>query len=226
MPARQVAPPPVVHLVAAMRDAIIRGELFPGQRLVEAELTESFGATRGTVRQGLVVLEAEGLVEREFNRGARVRSISLDQAIEITEARSVLEGLCAAKTAERATREERKALTQLGSQMKAAVDADDVGLYSTITQQLHSSIREYSRHQTLNDMLDRLNYQSVRYHFSVAFLPGRPKQGVKEHQGVIKAVNSGNPAEAERVMREHLASVIDALRRLAALQSGQMVAKP
>ncbi|GGI04086.1 GntR family transcriptional regulator [Egicoccus halophilus] len=202
-------------LVACLRDDIMLGVLGPGQRLVEAELTERYGVTRGAVRQALMSLEGEGLVERERNRGARVRAISLDEAIEITEARAVLEGLCAAKAAQNATGRERAELRRLGEDMAAAVLAEDVMRYSTATQDLHRYVREIARQQTVADLLKRLRYQSVRYHFSVALLPGRPSVGLAEHRGVIESIVSGDADVAEDVMRRHVFSVIDALQALA-----------
>ena len=91
-------------MVADIRDAIVHGDFAPNQRLVEADLSEQFGASRATVRSALVELANEGLVERVQNRGARVRAVSLAEAIEISEVRMVVEGLCAAKAAERITR--------------------------------------------------------------------------------------------------------------------------
>lgn len=207
---------PAATLTALMRDAILRGELSPGQRLVESELTDRFGAKRGTVRQALVHLEGEGIVERERNRGARVRPISLQDAIEITEARAVLEGLCAAKAAELITDEQRDELRTVGHGMQVAVDDGDVVAYSALAQDVHARIREFSGQATVTHLLERLRYQSVRYHFSVALLPGRPRIGLREHLQVIEAVAEGTPSEAERVMREHLSNVIDALRELGA----------
>lgn len=221
----QVARPAVIHLAAAMRDDILRGDMPPGHRLVESELMESFSAKRNAVRQALVILEREGLIERQFNRGAHVRAFTLTQAIEILDARVALEGMCAAKAAERATPEERKALLDLGPQMRHAIDVDDVPRYSALARQLHSQIREYSRHVVLNELLDRLNYQSVRYHFGVLLVPGRPREGMLEHIELIRAVASTTPDEAEGVMREHLRSVINTLERLAALRSDPLAAE-
>jgi DNA-binding GntR family transcriptional regulator len=204
-----------LSVVARVRDAILTGELAPGQRLVEAELTERFGATRGTVRQALVHLEGVGLVTRERNRGASVRAITLDEAIEITEARAVLEGLCAAKAATAATRQERDELKALGRTLEEAVGADDIVRYSDLVQDIHRRIREIARQHTVAELLERLRYQSVRHHFRVALLPGRPAVGLREHLDVIDAVTRGTPDEAEAVMRRHLISVIAALRELA-----------
>lgn len=201
-------------LTDRIRDAILRGELAMGERLVEAELTDRFRASRGGVRQALVLLEGEGLVERERNRGARVRAISLEQAIEITEARAALEGLCAAKAAERMNDAERKQLQALGEQMREAVAGGDVVGYSSLAQDIHARVREYSQQTTVSDLLERLRYQCVRFHFSVALMPGRPKVGLDEHLRIIEAVVGGDPQEAEREMREHLLIVTDALRQL------------
>ena len=89
----------VAVVVDAVRDGIMRGRFAPGQRLPEADLVALYDASRGAVRAALAQLENEGIVERERNRGARVRPISLEEAVEITEARAVVEGLCAAKAA-------------------------------------------------------------------------------------------------------------------------------
>lgn len=82
-----------------LRQAILHGEMAPAQRLVENELAEQFGVTRASVRAALIELESEGLVERIRNRGSRVRVVSVDEAVAITECRMALEGLCAAKAA-------------------------------------------------------------------------------------------------------------------------------
>ena len=82
---------------------ILRGHLAPGQRLVEGDLADRLGVTRGSVRLALLTLTDEGLVERVHHRGASVRQVPLAEALEITDVRMVLEGLCAAKAAERIT---------------------------------------------------------------------------------------------------------------------------
>ena len=83
------------------------GTFPPGERLIELQLTERYGVGRAAIRAALVELDAEGLVQREANRGAAVRRISVAEAIEITQARAVLEGLIARLAAERAS--ERRA---------------------------------------------------------------------------------------------------------------------
>ena len=121
-----------ISVVDAIRDAIADGEFAANQRLIESDLSERFGASRGNVRTALVQLSSEGLVERMPNRGARVRAVSLAEAIEITEVRMALEGLCAAKATERLTDEDREQLRGIGAAMQDAVAAGDLLGYSDL----------------------------------------------------------------------------------------------
>jgi DNA-binding GntR family transcriptional regulator len=209
--------PETVSLLDRLRMAIYHGELTPGQRLVETELAARYDTSRGAVREALVLLSNEGLVSRERNRGAWVRPVSLPEAIEITEARAVLEGLCAAKAAAAITRAQAKELKTVGKKMTDAVKNGDVVTYNSTSQQMHTRVREIAGQQTAAAILERLRYQSVRYQFHVSLLPGRMQQGLKEHLAIIDAVTSGDPEVAERTMREHLVSVIGALHQLAAM---------
>src|SRR5664279_4907884 len=86
--------------------AIVASELSPGERLVEEELAERLGHSRGAVRAALMRLDHDGLVVREPNRGAHVRRIGIEEAIEIVEARCALESLAAGYAAVRRTNEE------------------------------------------------------------------------------------------------------------------------
>jgi DNA-binding GntR family transcriptional regulator len=205
------------RLLDTLRLAIYRGELTPGQRLVEAEVASRYDASRAAVREALALLTNEGLVLRERNRGARVRPVSLEEAVEIFEARAVLEGLCAAKAAAVITSRERRDLKALSSPMTEAVRRNDIIVHNQTSLQVHTKIQEIAKQATVSTMLDRLRYQSGRYQFHVALLPGRTAQSRAEHLAIIEAVCSRDPEAAEVAMRDHLFSVIDALRQLAEL---------
>jgi DNA-binding GntR family transcriptional regulator len=209
--------PEAASLLDTLRKAIYHGELTPGQRLIEAELASRYDASRGAVREALALLSNEGLVVRERNRGARVRPVSLEEAIEITEARAVLEGLCGAKAAGAITAAGRRDLKALASPLTEAVRKNDIIGYNQTSQQVHGLIREIANQATVSTLLDRLRYQGMRYQFHVALLPGRLAEGLQEHLAIIEAVCSGDPEVAEKAMREHLFNVVEALRRLAEL---------
>jgi DNA-binding GntR family transcriptional regulator len=200
-----------VDLVDRVRMAIAHGELLPGQHLVENDLAAMFEVSRGAVRSALTVLDSDGLITRSPHRGARVRPISLQEAVEITELRAVVEGLCAAKAAKLATADERAELRRMDNRMRVAAEADDVAEYNSLSEAVHEAIRQVAAQATAIDVLDRLRYRSVRYQFSVGRLPGRPRQGAREHSAVVQAVVAGDGDLAENEMRAHLQSVIGAL---------------
>ena len=194
-----------------IREAILSGEFVPNQRLVEADLSEQFVASRAAVRTALLQLAHEGLVERVQNRGARVRAVSLAEAIEICEVRMVLEGLCAAKAAERITAAEGVELDGIGAAMRAAVSAGDVLGYSRLNERLHRRVREIGAQRTAATVLERLRAQSVRHQFRLAMQPGRPTESLPEHLAIIAAIRANDPRAAELAVHAHLRSVIHAL---------------
>ena len=200
-----------VPVVDAIRAAIADGEFVPNQRLVEADLSERFGASRANVRIALVQLASEGLVERVQNRGARVRAVSLAEAVEITEVRMALEGLCAAKAAERLTDADRDRLREIGDAMRAAVASGDLLGYSELNRRLHGLVLSLAGQTTAAAILERLRGQSVRHQFRLALHPGRPAISLPQHLEIIEALCAGDADGAEAAMRRHIRSVIDTL---------------
>jgi DNA-binding GntR family transcriptional regulator len=205
---------------AALREAILRGEYLPGERLVEAQLCEQLGASRFNVRIALQDLAAEGLVEVHRNRGAQVRKVSLADAIEITEVRMVVEGLIAARAAQRVGDETAGALDEIGRSMRQAVAAGEYRRYSDLNQRLHATVRSIAGHGTADRLIENLRGQLVRHQYMLSLLPGRPAISLPQHERIIAAIRSGDPVEAEAAMRAHIASVIDALREMG--QLGEM----
>jgi DNA-binding GntR family transcriptional regulator len=203
----------------ALRDAIVDGEFAPNQRLVEADLSERFGASRGSIRTALLELGAEGLVERVQNRGARVRAVSLAEAIEITEVRMVLEGLCAAKAATRLTEDDRDRLRGIGTAMQEAVRSGDLLGYSELNRQLHALIRTLGGQSTAQAILERLRGQNVRHQFRLALHPGRAAVSLPQHLEIIEALCAGEAEAAEAAVRRHLHSVIETLPEVSTTRS-------
>ena len=196
----------------ALRAAMLRGDVVPGQRLVEAELAEMFGVTRAGMRAALIELTAEGLVERVPHRGARMRVVTVQEAVAIIECHMVLEGLCAAKAAERATDGHVDALIRLGAALREAVEAGEPMKYSALNCDLHRMVREIAGQPVAADLLQRLNAQIVRHQFQLAVRPGRMRTSLPEHLAIVDAITHRDPPAAEAAARAHLRSVIAALR--------------
>jgi DNA-binding GntR family transcriptional regulator len=201
-----------VHAFGVLRQAILNGDFGPGQRLVEEELAGTLGVTRQSLRAALLDLTADGLVERIPNRGARVRVVSTEEAVAITECRMALEALCAAKAAERVTEDEAAQLRELAENLKRSVAEGNPLQYSELNQELHRRVGVISGQAVAVGLLERLHAQLVRHQFQLALRPGRPEVSLPEHVAIAHAVADRRPADADRAVRAHLASVIGALQ--------------
>ena len=200
------------HAYTALRRSILNGDFAPGQRLVEEELAATLGVTRQSLRAALLDLTTEGLVERIPNRGARVRVVSTEEAVQITECRMALEALCAVKAAMNVTDEEAAQLRELGENLKRAVSEGNPFKYSELNRELHRRVGVISRQTVAVGLLDKLHGQLVRHQFQLALRPGRPEVSVSEHLAILNAIADRKPGEANLAVRAHLASVISALR--------------
>jgi DNA-binding GntR family transcriptional regulator len=201
----------------AVRQAILDGDYLPGERLVEASLCERFGSSRFVIRAALTDLAAEGLVEMRRNKGAHVRKISFDEAIEITEVRMVLEGLVAARAAALVTDEQASELDEITLLMRRAVADGEFHRYSDLNQRLHRLIRTIAGHHTADSLIETMRAQLVRHQYTLSLLPGRPETSLPQHERIVQAIRSRSPQAAEAAMRSHIVSVIEALRRLEAV---------
>ncbi len=197
-------------LTQVIREAILDAQFAPHQRLIEADLSERSGASRAAVRTALLHLAGEGLVERLPNRGARVRAITVDEAIEIVEVRIGLETLCARKAAENLTAADADRLRALRADIESAIGSGDLVAYSRLNQELDRRIRDLSRHGTATQLLERLRAQSARHQFRLAFHPGRAATSAPEHIAIIDAILAKDPDAAEAATRSGHSSQLSA----------------
>lgn len=199
--------------LAKLRDAIIAGDLHPGTRLVEADLVRRLGASRPVVRSVLGRLQHEGLVEREPHRGARVRMVTVDEAIEIVQCRAALEALAARHAAANATPADIAALREIHAEMATRIADGDLLAYSACNARFHARVLTASRHHTANRLVTDLRAQMVRFQFRTILVPGRPKESLSEHAAILKALSTADPDAAQHAMTTHLSHVVDNLPR-------------
>jgi DNA-binding GntR family transcriptional regulator len=197
---------------ARLREAIVSGRLQPNQRLVEADLSSELGLGRAAVRTALARLDQEGLVEHERNRGARVRLVEEGEAVEILEARAVLEGLAARHAAVNADAEAVADLRAILAEMRRLLDAGDLLGASDQNAVLHRRLLALAGHATATRLISNLSSQLVRFQYRTILLPGRSERSFGEHEAIVEAVAAGDPSAAEEAMRIHLSHVAEALR--------------
>ncbi len=197
----------------ALREAIVRGDIAPDAHLVEADVSTTFAMSRGAVRTALIRLEQDGLVVREPHRGARVRKVSDEEAVEILQARAVLEGLAARQAAERIDAVGAEQLRTCLARQSRLLEAGDLLGASDANAELHAALLELSGHGTARRLIRALNSQTVRYQYRTILIPGRSAASLAEHKAIVEAVAGGRPDDAEKAMRNHLFSVAEAVQR-------------
>jgi DNA-binding GntR family transcriptional regulator len=197
---------------------ILSGRLSPNERLVETDLAARHGLSRGAIRIALVRLEQDRVVVRELHRGARVRLVSEDEAVEILEIRAALEGMTAAHAARNATDEQIAAIARVAERMATLQAAGDLLAMSDANGELHRLILEASGHGTAQRLAAGLKSQMVRFQYRTILAAGRSAQSLREHSAIVEAIAARDPAAAERAMRAHLSNVARALHERAETQ--------
>jgi DNA-binding GntR family transcriptional regulator len=179
---------------------------------VEQDLADQYGVTRNSAREALFDLAADDVVELVPHRGARIRVVSVEEAVQITECRAALERLCARRTAENANQRQREELADVGVQLRTAVAEGTLETYSALNRRLHDLIIDFSGQAVAKRQLERLNVQMVRFQFRLALRPGRPQESLPQLLAIIDAVTAGDPDAADAAIAAQLASVTGQLR--------------
>jgi DNA-binding GntR family transcriptional regulator len=206
-------------VVDAIRQGILGDDLVPGQRLVEAELCELLGASRGTVRSALIDLAHEGLVERIANRGARVRVVGLQEALQIAEVRQVVESLCVAHAAEKITDKEIKNLRGLAKQLKDRAEHGDVTGFADLTHQVFEIYVRIADQPVAAEVLARLRARNTRHRFRLTYRTGRARVSLPYWLDLINAICARNPEAACQALQRHADNVQETMKALAQEQT-------
>src|SRR5260370_10947306 len=216
------APAPEVGLdvYRRLREGIIAGRFQPNERLVEANLSRMLSAGRTPVRAALVRLDQEGLVTREHNRGARVRLVSDQEALQIEEVRAALERLLARQAAAQATSNDIRELRHVLVDMRKRLSSGDAIGYSELNPKFHQLIWTTARNPTAGRLVGTLKSQSLRFQYQTMLRPGRPARSLREHELIFPAIAAHDPAAPHAAMRDHLEEETDTLRRAIGHKSG------
>jgi DNA-binding GntR family transcriptional regulator len=189
----------------------VSGHFPPKTRLIEAQLTKRYDASRASIRSAIVELAKEGLLIREANRGATVRALDRAETIEIYETRAMFEVLMAWRAAELATSEERENLRSLLDRLIEAAKEASPGNFARLGRSLNILIGEIGRHRVAHDLIRVLRNQSRQ-------IPARPSAHadkrddfLNEFVTVVEAIIRGDAEAAERGVRTHYGSVLSVL---------------
>jgi DNA-binding GntR family transcriptional regulator len=187
-----------------LKQAILAGEIKPGQRLLETRLAQSLGVSRIPVREAIRKLEREGLIVAFPRRGVYASSLSARDVDEVYAVRAVLEGLAARLASEHRTDEQLGRLDTIVAEMGQQADrGDSVGLFAT-GRQFHEVVLEASGNAKLAVMMDMMRSQIERLRQLRMQVSQRTRDVHQEYSSILAAIRRRDGATAEAEMRAHV----------------------
>ena len=187
-----------------LRQAILKGELEPGERLMEIQLAERLGVSRTPIREAIRELELEGLVLMIPRKGAEVAEISEKSLREVLEVRRSLEELAIELACQRITPEELTALEEAENRFARAVEDGEVMAIAESDENYHELIYQATANDRLVQILNNLREQMYRYRLEYIKDEDRRQILVVEHEHILRAVRRRDIADAKSAVREHI----------------------
>ena len=187
-----------------LRDAIRKGTLKPGERLMEIQLAEELGVSRTPVREAIRKLELEGYVIMMPRRGTYVANLSIRDVNEVVEIRTSLDSLASGLAAERITDEELERLQRLLVAIGGYIEANDMEKIVETDTEFHDLLYQASRNSRLVGIIFNLREQLTRFRSTSMAFPGRLKATLEEHRRIVDAIAQGDVAEAQAAAEYHM----------------------
>jgi DNA-binding GntR family transcriptional regulator len=194
-----------------MEEEILRGRALPGTRLDERELSERFRVSRTPVREALQRLSASGLAVARGRQGLQVAKMSITDLLDALTVVAELEALACVQASRRISPEQRALLQKAHEACGQAAARRDVEEFYNANIDFHDAIADASHNRVLQDELRRLSLKTAPYRRSITFQSGRMEASQLEHEAVLNAIVSNNPAEAGALMRNHLSMLSDGI---------------
>ena len=189
-----------------LRKQILRGELKPGERLMEIALAKKLGVSRTPIREAIRMLEHEELVVMIPRRGAHVADISRQELNDGLEVRMALEVLAARKACARRTQEEIAELDAAESRFEALVSTEDLDIneLGEADEQFNDVIYRATQNRRLIQLLNNLREQMYRFRVEYLKDPGVRRELILEHSGMIRAFREKDVEECVEITGRHI----------------------
>lgn len=191
-------------IFSTLREAIIMGELIPGQRLMEVQLAEKMGVSRTPVREAIRKLELEGLVVMIPRKGAHVAKLTEKDIIDVLEVRAALDSLATSLAAERITDDEIKTLKHVQAQFENYIIKDNLQGIIKKDIEFHECIYGAAKNDKLTQISNNLREQV--YRFRVIYLKDYSSNDdlIKEHNNIYNAIVNRDVAMAVESAKQHI----------------------
>ena len=214
------------HVASQLRAAIVSGQLVPGQHIVEKDIAEAMGLSRGPVRDAFKILEDQGLVARYPHRGTFVTGMAMRDAEEIYSLRGALEILAADYAIENATVPQLDELDRIVDCIAERIETNYTQIEATeLDMQFHDALYRISGHSRLQTA-----WAALREQVSLLILTHRRldpadfrEKGFEYHRQIVACLRQRDTEAAHAAVRRHLASSFDTVAAAvrAAEQAGE-----
>lgn len=195
------------RIAESLRASVVAGELEVGTVYSVPTLAEQFGVSITPVREAMLDLSKEGLVEPVRNKGFRIRELSEQELDEITEVRLLLEPAAVAGLAGRLDQSELAHLRRLADRITAAAKRADIVRYVEADLQFHRRLFDLVANPKLTEIVMSLRAQSRLLGLDALARAGTLDGTAHEHNELIDALAAGDAAAAERILRIHLGHI-------------------
>ena len=187
-----------------LREAILKGDLKPGERLMELQLAAQLGVSRTPIREAIRKLELEGLVLMIPRRGAEVAEITEKSLRDVLEVRGALEELAVDLACDRITNEDIQNLKEAAKEFEAALQGGDVTEYAEADVKFHDIIYHATDNQRLIQLLYNLREQMYRYR--VEYLKRKEMHSIllEEHEHIIECIEKRDNQAAKLAISTHV----------------------
>lgn len=194
-----------------LREAIVTGELAPGARLVEEELSQRLQVSTTPVREAFHWLERDGLVSRAPFRGTYVRVIDADEVRAVYEVRIALETMAIRLACERIRPDEIQMLARIQEEGYQRIASRDFKEYASYNERFHDVILTASRNEMLRKLMAQVRHLVRWFATMTVQVPGQPERASQEHQLMIEALRDRDPGRAVTLMEQHLTRALQQL---------------
>ncbi|MDD4297579.1 MAG: GntR family transcriptional regulator [Ruminiclostridium sp.] len=187
-----------------LRDAIVAGDLKPGERLMEVELAETMGVSRTPVREAIRKLETEGLVTMTPRKGTHVAELTVKDIVDVLEVRAALDGLATELAAQHIQQEHLRQLENIHRQYVAALQKENLAAAIKKDVEFHEVIYNASENVKLMSVAGNLREQI--YRFRVLYMKdfSNASDVLEEHRNILKALEEQDQEKAGLLAKEHI----------------------
>lgn len=196
-----------------LRQAILRGELKPGERLMEIQLANKLGVSRTPIREAIRKLELEGLVLMIPRKGAEVAEITEKNLRDVLEVREALEVLAVQLACERMTEEQIQELCIAAKEFEDALEGNDITMIAEADVKFHDVVYESTCNQRLIQLLNNLREQMYRYRVEYLKKNEVRSKVAEEHQDLIEFIKCHDKDAASKNICEHIENQVVGVAR-------------